>query len=488
MRSGITSAPRTSASSSRPPSASAARTAAAASASSARQARSVVLGHVGWRGEPVLVHEPPGRLERRDQLVGRLQTRPRRRERGRCGSRLSPCPLILPQAERAGAFGLLRYSRANGARSRPGARAASGEGLTWTRSSSPAEPASSARTSCATRSRTPTRAWWCSTSSPTRGTWRAWPRSRQHPRYAFVQADIADRGAVRAVFREHRPAAVVNFAAETHVDRSIDDPASFVRTNVTGAFELLEAARLYLREHPSRRLPLPPRLDRRGLRHARRDRGVLGGDALRAQLALRRVQGRRRSPGARVPRDVSAARAAHELLEQLRPVPVPREADPAHDPERGRGQEPADLRRRRQRARLALRRGPLPGHPARAAQGRTGREVQHRRRQRANEPAGRGRALRRARRRAAGRRRTPPSSRAGSPPTPASRPSSRIAPATTAATRSTPRRSAPSSAGRRATPSRAGLRETLRWYLANKPWCEAVQSGKYRRERLGLTS
>ena len=34
----------------------------------------------------------------------------------------------------------------------------------------------------------------------------------------------------------------------------------------------------------------------------------------------------------------------------------------------------------------------------------------------------------------------------------------------------------------------SGLRETVRWYLANKPWCEAVQSGKYRRERLGLTS
>jgi len=71
------------------------------------------------------------------------------------------------------------------------------------------------------------------------------------PRYAFVQADIADREAVRSVFREHRPSAVVNFAAETHVDRSIDDPASFVRTNVTGAFELLEATRLFLREHPS---------------------------------------------------------------------------------------------------------------------------------------------------------------------------------------------------------------------------------------------
>jgi dTDP-glucose 4,6-dehydratase len=69
-----------------------------------------------------------------------------------------------------------------------------------------------------------------------------------NPRYAFVRADIADRQTVRAVLREHRPAAIVNFAAETHVDRSIDDPASFVRTNVTGAFELLEASRQYLKE------------------------------------------------------------------------------------------------------------------------------------------------------------------------------------------------------------------------------------------------
>ncbi|HEY7922151.1 MAG TPA: dTDP-glucose 4,6-dehydratase, partial [Vicinamibacteria bacterium] len=70
------------------------------------------------------------------------------------------------------------------------------------------------------------------------------------PRYAFVQGDIADREAVRALLRAQRPSAVVNFAAETHVDRSIDDPASFVRTNVTGAFELLEAARVELREQP----------------------------------------------------------------------------------------------------------------------------------------------------------------------------------------------------------------------------------------------
>src|SRR5262245_27495290 len=67
-----------------------------------------------------------------------------------------------------------------------------------------------------------------------------------HPRYAFLQADIADRAAVRALFQTERPVALVNFAAETHVDRSIDDPGAFVRTNVLGTFELLEATRHFL--------------------------------------------------------------------------------------------------------------------------------------------------------------------------------------------------------------------------------------------------
>ena len=72
------------------------------------------------------------------------------------------------------------------------------------------------------------------------------------PRFAFVEADIADRKAVRALFREHAPQAVVNFAAETHVDRSIDDPTDFVRSNVVGTFELLEAAREFLKDDPAR--------------------------------------------------------------------------------------------------------------------------------------------------------------------------------------------------------------------------------------------
>jgi dTDP-glucose 4,6-dehydratase len=69
---------------------------------------------------------------------------------------------------------------------------------------------------------------------------------RAHPRFAFVQGDIADRAAVTALFAKHRPDAVVNLAAETHVDRSIDGPRAFVETNLVGTFELLDAARLHL--------------------------------------------------------------------------------------------------------------------------------------------------------------------------------------------------------------------------------------------------
>src|SRR5262249_17909712 len=61
----------------------------------------------------------------------------------------------------------------------------------------------------------------------------------------FLRADIADADAMRQVFARHRPRAVVNLAAETHVDRSIDGPQAFVDTNVVGTFVLLEAARAF---------------------------------------------------------------------------------------------------------------------------------------------------------------------------------------------------------------------------------------------------
>jgi dTDP-glucose 4,6-dehydratase len=65
------------------------------------------------------------------------------------------------------------------------------------------------------------------------------------PLYHFERADIRDRAALDRIFAAHRPDAVMHLAAESHVDRSIDGPGSFVETNVLGTFHLLEAARAY---------------------------------------------------------------------------------------------------------------------------------------------------------------------------------------------------------------------------------------------------
>jgi dTDP-glucose 4,6-dehydratase len=67
----------------------------------------------------------------------------------------------------------------------------------------------------------------------------------ESPLYAFEKADIRDRAALDRIFAAHQPDAVMHLAAESHVDRSIDGPSTFVETNVMGTFQLLEAARAY---------------------------------------------------------------------------------------------------------------------------------------------------------------------------------------------------------------------------------------------------
>ena len=67
--------------------------------------------------------------------------------------------------------------------------------------------------------------------------------SRHHPRHIHIRADICDAAAVHAAFAAHAPTHVMHLAAESHVDRSIDGPAPFIRTNVTGTLVMLEAAR-----------------------------------------------------------------------------------------------------------------------------------------------------------------------------------------------------------------------------------------------------
>ncbi len=72
-------------------------------------------------------------------------------------------------------------------------------------------------------------------------------------RYSFVHGDICDRKLVFALLDRYKPRAIVHFAAESHVDRSIHGPDDFVRTNVNGTFSLLEEARSYWAQLPEPR-------------------------------------------------------------------------------------------------------------------------------------------------------------------------------------------------------------------------------------------
>jgi dTDP-glucose 4,6-dehydratase len=95
---------------------------------------------------------------------------------------------------------------------------------------------------------------------------------RDDPRHIFVKGDIGDTDTIAALLREHAVRAIVHFAAESHVDRSIHGPAAFIETNVNGTFGLLEAARAYWSA-----LPEPQKADFRFL-HVSTDEvyGTLG--------------------------------------------------------------------------------------------------------------------------------------------------------------------------------------------------------------------
>src|SRR6266853_1516055 len=73
---------------------------------------------------------------------------------------------------------------------------------------------------------------------------------KDNPDHVFVHADICDRELVRSILERHAPRAVVHFAAESHVDRSIHGPGDFVQTNILGTFTLLEEARIWLEKRP----------------------------------------------------------------------------------------------------------------------------------------------------------------------------------------------------------------------------------------------
>jgi dTDP-glucose 4,6-dehydratase len=307
-----------------------------------------------------------------------------------------------------------------------------------------------------------------------------------HPRYAFVQADIADRAAVREVFAEHRPAAVVNFAAETHVDRSIDDPGSFVRTNVTGAFELLEAARLHLREHPSE-----------GFRflHVSTDEvyGTLGATGAFSEATPYAPNSPYAASKAGADHLVRAYHETYRLPvlltncsnnygpfqfpEKLIPLMILNAVEGKSLPIYGDGGNVRDwlyVQDHCEGILLVLRKG-APGARYNIGGGNERTNLQvvdalcaalDAELPAAQNPALVARGL---------------GSYSGLKTFVADRPGHDRRYAIDASKIRAELGFAPRHA------FESGLRETVHWYLANKPWCEAVQSGKYRRERLGLT-
>ena len=215
-------------------------------------------------------------------------------------------------------------------------------------------------------------------------TYAANPRSlaalENRANYAFQRVDLVDFEAVRAALARIRPDVAIHFAAESHVDRSISGPRPFVRTNIEGTFNLLEACREMWK--PGEGL----------FHHVSTDEvyGSLGAEGLfseetplRPLESLFGVQGRERSPGARLAPHLRHAGEDHQLLEQLRPAAISREAHSADDPQAlerkplpvyGKGENVRDW--------LYVER-PLRGHLGGGRQGQTGRDLQHRRTQRA---------------------------------------------------------------------------------------------------------
>jgi dTDP-glucose 4,6-dehydratase len=165
------------------------------------------------------------------------------------------------------------------------------------------------------------------------------------PDYAFEQADIRDRAAMDRIFATHKPDAIMHLAAESHVDRSIDGPGTFIETNVTGTYTLLEAARAYWA-----RAGKPE-----GFRfhHISTDEvyGTLGATGLFTEdtpYAPNSPYSASKAASDHLvrawARDLRPAGRADELFQQLRALPLPRKADPRGDPERARRQADPGLR------------------------------------------------------------------------------------------------------------------------------------------------
>jgi dTDP-glucose 4,6-dehydratase len=205
-----------------------------------------------------------------------------------------------------------------------------------------------------------------------------------NPKHVFVKGDICDRALVRSLLQQHQPRAIVHFAAESHVDRSIAGPAEFIQTNVVGTFALLEEARAHFEKHRDFRFL-----------HVSTDEvyGTLAFDEAPF------VETRPYAPNS--PYAASKAAADHLVRAYFHTYKLPtlttncsNNYGPRQFPEKLiplvirnalAGQRLAGLRRRQEPPRLALRRGPLRGDPRGAGEGAHRRDLQHRRRIRARQ-------------------------------------------------------------------------------------------------------
>jgi len=168
------------------------------------------------------------------------------------------------------------------------------------------------------------------------------------PAYVFEQVDVCDHIDLDDLFAKYEPDAVIHLAAESHVDRSITGPSAFINTNVLGTYNLLEASRKYCD------CLTATKRGRFRFVHVSTDevygslfhRPVLRGDAVSAKLSLFGDESGFRPSRAGVVQDLRATGNRFELFEQLRTLPVSREAHPSGYPERIRRQGTARLRQR----------------------------------------------------------------------------------------------------------------------------------------------
>ncbi len=189
--------------------------------------------------------------------------------------------------------------------------------------------------------------------------------------YTFVRGDICDRKLVDELLASGFDA-VINFAAESHVDRSITGPAEFIQTDVFGTFTLLESCR-------QRGVTRYLQISTDEVYGSIEDGSFTEESPIAPNSPYSASKAGGRSAGARVPQDLRLPGAHHQVQQQLRSLPVPREAHPALYHQRHGGYQAAAVRRRNERARLALRGRQLRRHRPRSARRRPGGGLQHRR-------------------------------------------------------------------------------------------------------------